>query len=102
MGTSAEANGFAGILKERRTCRLLELQNISLQASSLPGWFCHLPVDIRTAGGSPGDSRKQWLFVCLWISREERWHEVIKNKERVIKEQLSHKNTFNKPISHFS
>lgn len=44
----------------------------SLQVSLLLGWFCHLPVDIRTAGGSPGDSRKQCLFVCWFVDEQRR------------------------------
>lgn len=65
------------------------LQSITpWRVSLLWGWFCPLPVDIRTAGGSPGGSGKLCLFGSVWLSREERWHEAKKNKERVNKEQL--------------
>lgn len=71
------------------------LQSIASQrVPLLPGWFCPLPVDIGTAGGSSGGSGEHWLAVCLfvcvcvWISRGERWREVKKNKERANKEQL--------------
>lgn len=89
MEISGDKNSFAGILEDRTVCCLpgLHLCCFSSQVSLLLGWFCHLPVDIRMAGSSPGYSRKQCLFVGLWMSGEERWCERGRTK-RINKEKL--------------